>query len=245
MTVLKPPSLTIKKICSLTAFTALRLPQWFDILDAMKFQNRIQAGEKLGHELLSYRIDNPFVLAIPRGGVPVGSAVARVLACPLDVIPLLKIPVPWSPEASYGAVSVDGTTALNQPLVHRLEISARELALSADAVMQEVKRREQLYRNGRSFPDLGDKAAILIDDGLGSGYSMLAAVNFVKKKRPRSIIVAAPVASDNAFKMLSAEAGVDRVIVLARDFEPLFSLSSFYKEFAPVTDDEVVRYLSG
>lgn len=210
----------------------------------MKFQNRIQAGEKLGHELMSHHIGNPVVLAIPRGGVPVGSAVARWLSCPLDVIPLLKIPIPWSPEASYGAVVGDGTMALNQPLIRRLEISARELEMAADKVIQEVKRRERLYRDERPFPELADKAAILIDDGLGSGYSMMAAVNFVKKKHPRAIIVAAPVASDSACKMLSAGAGVDKVIVLAQDAEPLFSLSFFYKEFPPLTDDEVVRYLS-
>ena len=85
----------------------------------MKFQNREQAGEKLAGEIIPLKAIDPVVLAIPRGGVPVGHALARALSCPLDVIPLMKIPVPWAPEASYGAVAADGTSALNLPLLRR------------------------------------------------------------------------------------------------------------------------------
>ncbi len=210
----------------------------------MIFQNRIQAGEKLARELTTLGLRDPFVLAVPRGGVPVGSAVAKALACPFDVIPLIKIPIPWSPEASYGAVAADGTMALNMPLVHRLEMSEREIDMCAHAVVGEVQRRARLYRKDTPFPSLEKKAVIIVDDGLGSGYSMLAAVEAAKKRNPRIIIAASPVASDTAFRMLAAKPLINLLIVLVRDSEQVFSLSSYYKEVRPVTDDDVVASLS-
>ncbi len=209
----------------------------------MIFQSREQAGNKLGRELASLDLRNPVVLGIPRGGVPVGRAAANILACPLDVIPLIKIPIPWSPEASYGAVAADGTTALNMPLIHRLELSGREIEMASRNVMQEVRKREQLYLNGRSFPSLKQKSVVIVDDGLASGYSMLAAVNFVKKKDPRMIVAAAPVASEAAFHMLAPVSQVNLLLVLVRNPDQVFSLSAYYKEFDPVTDEEVVRCL--
>jgi predicted phosphoribosyltransferase len=210
----------------------------------MLFHNRVQAGEKLALELRSLGLPDPFVLAIPRGGVPVGSAVAKALGSPFDVIPLIKIPIPWSPEASYGTIAVDGTMALNMPLIHRLELSERETEMAARKVLQEVERRAHLYRNDKPFPSLEQKSVIIIDDGLGSGYSMLAAVDFVKKRNPRVITAASPIASDMAFRMLAAKPQIDTLLALVRDREQVFSLSSHYKEFKPLTDDEVVRCLS-
>ncbi len=210
----------------------------------MIFQSRVQAGEKLAQELLSLELRNPFVLAIPRGGVPVGRSVAKVLACPLDVIPMIKVPIPWSPDASYGTVASDGTLALNLPLIHRLELSEREIEMASRNVMQEVQRREQLYRKNMPFPSLEQKSVLIVDDGLGSGYSMLAAVDFVKKKKPRLIVAASPVASDSAFRMLAAIPQVNLLLVLTRDQEQVFSLSSHYRDFKPVTDDDVIDCLS-
>lgn len=210
----------------------------------MIFQNRRQAGEKLAQELKNLALPASIVLALPRGGVPVGSVVAKVLACPFDVIPLMKIPIPWSPEASYGVVAMDGTMALNKPLVNRLELSDRELEMAADRVLQEAKRREQLYRGGRPFPDLSGRTVILIDDGLASGYSMLAAAGFAKKRRPRSIVIAAPVASVTAVCRLANEKGIERIITLVQDEEQLFSLASHYRDFTTLTDDDVLRELA-
>jgi predicted phosphoribosyltransferase len=210
----------------------------------MIFHSRSQAGEKLAGELLSLALRDPFILAIPRGGVPVASSVAKVLGCPHDVIPLIKVSVPWSPEASYGAITLDGTTALNMSLIHRLELSEREIEMACAGVMQEVQRRDHQYRNGRPFPLLDGKSVVIVDDGLGSGYSMLAAVDFALKRKPRMIVAASPVASDMAYRMLAEKPQVNLIIALIRDPEPVFSLESYYKEFTPVTDDEVVRFLS-
>jgi predicted phosphoribosyltransferase len=210
----------------------------------MIFQNRKQAGEKLAQELKKLHLIDPVVLALPRGGVPVGAAVARALACALDVIPLIKIPIPWSPDASYGVVVMDGTFALNKPLIHRLELSEREIEMAATIVIQEVKRREKLYRGDKPFPPLDTRTVILTDDGLASGYSMLAAAAFVKKRSPLAVVAAAPVASDVARKMLAAAASINRLVTLSVDAEQLFSLSSHYKEFKPVSDDDVISLLS-
>ncbi|MGO9687880.1 MAG: phosphoribosyltransferase [Syntrophobacteraceae bacterium] len=210
----------------------------------MIFQDRRQAGEKLAEELQTLGLKNTIVLAIPRDGVAVGSAVAKGIGCPFDVIPLMKIPIPWNPEASYGVVAMDGTMVWNRPLMNRLELSERELEMAAAVVIEEAKKSEQLYRRGNPFPKLDNKTVILVDDGLASGYSMLAAVNFVKKRRPGSIIIATPVASDIACRMLAAEEGIDRIIALIQDPEQFFSLESYYREYKFLTDDDVIRELS-
>lgn len=210
----------------------------------MLFPNRSQAGEKLALEVVKLAPIDPLVLALPRGGVPVGSAVARVMNCPCDVIALMKIVIPWNPEASYGVVAMDGTVVMNKPLVNRLELSESELEISTRAVLQEAKRREEMYRQGKPFPDLENSAVILADDGLASGYSMLAAVSFAKKRRPRSIIVASPVTSDSAYRMLAADKEIDHIVTLVRDTEQLFPLADYYKDFPDLTDDDVVLELS-
>ncbi len=210
----------------------------------MIFQDRTQAGKKLAQELKSLGLIDPLVLALPRGGVPVGRAVSNVLVCTLDVIPLMKIPIPWSPEASYGVVAMDGTLALNMPLVHRLELSERELEIATSLVRQEAERREQLYRQGKPYPELENRSVILVDDGLASGYSMLAAVNFVKKRRPRAVIVAAPIASDSAVRMLAADRDVAAIVTLVNDAEPFFSLAAYYREFKTLTDSDVLCELA-
>jgi putative phosphoribosyl transferase len=210
----------------------------------MLFHDRRQAGEKLAQELIKLAPTAPLVLALPRGGVPVGSAVARVLKCPCDVISLVKIAIPWNSEASYGIVVRDGTMVVNKPLINRLELSEPEVEMAAGAMLLEAKRREQIYRQERPFPALDNRTVILADDGLASGYSMLAAVSFVKKRLPRSIIVSSPVASDAAYRMLAAEKGIDQLVILSRDTEQVFSLADHYKEFPDLTDDDVITELS-
>lgn len=210
----------------------------------MIFHDRKEAGERLAQELGKLALVNPIILALPRGGVPVGGAAARILGCPLDVIPLMKIPIPWSAEASYGVVAMDGTTALNRPLVNRLELSDRELEIATQNVQQEAGRREQLYRCGKPYPNLANRTVIIVDDGIASGYSMLAAVNFVKKRAFQSIIVAAPVSSDIAVRMLMAGDSSCRIITLARDQETVFSLGDYYRAFPILTDTDVIRELA-
>ena len=210
----------------------------------MIFQNRIQAGEKLAQALKALGLADPIVPALPRGGVPVGATIAKSLTCTLDVIPLIKIPIPWSPAASYGVVVMDGTFALNKPLMHRLELSEREIEMTMRVVLEEARRRETLYRCTRPIPPLEGKTVVLTDDGIASGYSILAAAAFVRKRHALAIVAAAPIASNMASKVLSAEEGINRLVTLSVDAEPFFSLSSHYKEFKPISDEDVVRFLS-
>jgi putative phosphoribosyl transferase len=210
----------------------------------MIFKDRTQAGEKLAQALKDLALGDPIVLALPRGGVPVGKAVAHVLHCALDVIPLMKIPIPWNLEASYGVVAMDGTIALNSPLVNRLELSDRELEVATSMVLKEAQRQDRLYRQGKLFPRLESRTVILIDDGLASGFSMLAAVNVVKKRQPRTIIIGAPVASDVAIRMLAADKEIASLVTLVNDAEPFFSLAAYYREYDTLTDDDVLRDLA-
>ncbi|HTF99386.1 MAG TPA: phosphoribosyltransferase family protein [Nitrospirota bacterium] len=209
----------------------------------MNFQNRTQAGEKLAQQIAALHPADPIVLAIPREGVAVARPVADALACPLDVIPLMKLPIPWSAEASYGVVAMDGTMVWNRSLMNRLDLSERELEMAASAFTEEAKRRERVYRKDEPFPDLERKTVVLIDDGLGSGYSMLAAVHFTRKRNPGSMIIAAPVISDIAYRLLAAEAGVDRILALVRDVEQYFSLKTYFSDYSFLTDDDVIRTL--
>lgn len=210
----------------------------------MIFKNRAHAGEQLARALSAHQPAGPFVLAVPRGGVPVGAVVARALACPFDVIPIAKIPIPWSPNASFGVATPDGSIELNKPLVNRLELSEKELELSTQQALQEVKRRDALYRQGRPFPELTKNTVIVIDDGVASGYSMLAATHFIATRRPRGLIVASPVASDAAYRMLKAEPGLAGLVILSVDSGQFFVMSSHYREFAALTDDDVLRELA-
>jgi putative phosphoribosyl transferase len=215
-----------------------------DGLHIMIFQDRKQAGYKLADALQTEPLNNAIVLAIPREGVAVAAPVAETLECPLDVIPLMKIPIPWSPEASYGVVAMDGTMVWNRPLMNRLELSERELEMAAAVVIEEAKRRSELYRRGRPFPELKGKIVILVDDGVGSGYSMLAAAHFTAKRTPRTIIIASPVVSDIARRLLSAEKGVHRIVALVNDAEPFFSLQTYYRDYAFLSDEDVIRELT-
>jgi putative phosphoribosyl transferase len=209
----------------------------------VNFPDRSHAGEKLGRLLLALKPTDPVILAIPREGVAVARPAAKALGCDLDVIPLMKLPVPWSAEASYGVVAMDGTMVWNRSLMNRLDLSERELEIAAEAFIEEARKRAQLYRKDRPFPRLADRTAVLIDDGVGSGYSMLAAVNFAAKRHPRAVIVAAPVISGVAHRLLAAEPAVSSIVALVHDVEQFFSLGSYFQDYSFLTDDDVVRAL--
>lgn len=203
----------------------------------------MDAGRKLTRALIESGagFKNPIALGIPRGGIPVGYVLAEKLECELDTIVLRKIPIPSDPEAGYGAVALDKTVILNQEIVDHLHLSREEMEQGIEEVYQEVKRRNDLYRKGRAFPDLKDRSVILTDDGLATGYTMLTAVEFCQKKKPKEIIVAVPVASDSAAELIRPE--VDRFIVLHISHSFYFAVASFYERFEDMTDEEVVEIL--
>jgi putative phosphoribosyl transferase len=211
-------------------------------MDAELFRSRADAGKRLAERLLDYEGQDAVVLAIPRGGVPVGAEVARRLNARLDVIIPRKIPIPWNPEAGFGAITADGTIVLNQRMVKNLGLSKDEIQRAADEVREEVERRTREYRDDRPPTDVKGKTVILVDDGLASGYTMLAAIESVRKHNPAKVTVAVPVASSAAARLVSAR--VDGMVALVTSERLPFAVAEFYGEWRDLTDEEVVKAIS-
>jgi putative phosphoribosyl transferase len=181
------------------------------------------------------------VLGIPRGGVPVGWEISKVLGCPLDVVVPRKLPVPWSPEMGFGAILPDGTRVLNEELMPGLGISEAEIEAISDEVLQEVRRRTQVYRGNRPAPELAGRVVILVDDGLATGYTMIAAARGVRNQSPESVVVAVPVTP--RMTLPAVEEVADRVLALHVSDAIMFAVASFYESFPDMSDAEVKQYL--
>jgi putative phosphoribosyl transferase len=205
------------------------------------FEDRTDAGRKLAERLLDYANRDAVVLAVPRGGVPVGIEVARRLKAKFDVIIPRKIPIPWNPEAGFGAVTEDGTIVLNQRMVRSLGLTRQEIEKAAEDVRQEVIRRAREFRGDRSAPEIFGRPVILVDDGLASGYTMLAAIESVRKHEPSEVVVAVPVASGGAARLVRPKAD-DLVAILVSERLP-FAVASFYWHWSDLTDEEVMVFL--
>jgi putative phosphoribosyl transferase len=209
------------------------------------FRNRAHAGQILAQRILAQRIlaqgikvtsARPLVLALPRGGVPVAAEVARTLDADLDVFVVRKLGVPGQEELAMGAIASGGAQVLNEALIRRLEISSEELDEIVVREEREIARREALYRGNRLPLSIEGRPVILVDDGLATGASMLAAVHAVKTHNPASVMVAVPVAPTNACDDLRGQ--VDE-IVCAYMPEPFNSVGSWYMDFSQTTDAEV------
>jgi putative phosphoribosyl transferase len=203
------------------------------------FRDRIEAGEKLGQRLRNLQLQDPVVLAVPAGGVPVGKEIARILEAPLDLIIARKIQFPWTTEAGFGAVVADGTIYLG-PHAERLPTAVVDA--QTRKARQEVEQRTQDFLRGRPPVELAGKTAILVDDGLASGSTMLAAVKSVKRRQPKQIVVAAPTASGTAVALLKPQ--VDQLVVLYVHPAHLpFAVASSYQNWYDLSDEEVIAYL--
>ncbi|MHB1456514.1 MAG: phosphoribosyltransferase [Armatimonadota bacterium] len=205
------------------------------------FRDRTDAGYKLAQQLLDYKDQNTVVLAIPRGGIPVGYEVAKDIDAEFDIILPRKIPIPWNPEAGLGAMSADGTMVLNEALVRGLGMSDDEIKEAASGVKKEIERQTREYRKDRPTPDLAGKTVILVDDGLASGYTMLAAIESARKYNPKSIITAVPVASKSAVKLIKPR--VDKLLVLITGDSLPFAVAGYYLIWQNLTDENVINYL--
>lgn len=206
-----------------------------------KFLNRNDAGKLLARKLIKYKgDDNVIILALPRGGVPVGSVIAYKLHKPLDVYLVKKIGVPGHEALAMGAVSNGGEVSLDMGLIERLNISKEELNTLIDLKKIEIKEREQLLRRFQSPISLVNKIVILVDDGLATGATMLTTIKSIKKFKPTKIIVAVPVASQEAIKIVRQEADETVCLLVPRFF---YSVSVWYADFQQITDDEMINLL--
>lgn len=210
---------------------------------AGRFSDRVDAGRALGTELLRRyggRADL-VVLALPRGGVPVGHEVARALHVPLDVFIVRKLGVPWHEELAMGAIATGGVRVLNHEVLGFTNVSQDDIERVAAREQRELERRERAYRGNRPPLDVTNKSAILVDDGLATGSTMRAAVRALRNMNPRDVIVAVPVASVEACASLAREA--DEMVCL-RTPEPFEAVGLWYADFRQTTDEEVHRLLA-
>lgn len=201
------------------------------------FHDRRHAGEQLAALLATYRAQpQTIVLALPRGGVPVGAAVARELQLPLDILAVRKLGAPTQPEYAIGAIAGEGVLVLNDRAIATMDVSREAIDEAVAREREELRRRERLYRGNRPPLALAGWTTILTDDGLATGYTMLAAIRAIREQRPLKIVVAVPVAPPSTLKRLAAEADE---IVCAHTTEDLFAVGQFYRDFSQVTDEEV------
>ena len=209
------------------------------------FSDRFHAGELLARRLKPYIASavNPVVLAIPSGGVPVGSMIAKELGIPMDLVIVRKIPVPYNTEAGFGSISWDDEVTLNEKLVHQLQLSRDEIDSAVGEVKLELKKRMERFRGKKPFPELKARTVILVDDGLASGYTMLSAVISIKKHSPAGIMVAVPTASAGALELLSPH--VDQIFCLNRRDAMMFAVADAYEEWHDLTEQEVEAILRG
>jgi predicted phosphoribosyltransferase len=206
------------------------------------FQDRVEAGRLLAEKLRDYSNKKKVLLfAIPNGGVPVGNVIAQRLNIPLDVLIVRKGKVPWNTEAGFGAIVWDGDTILNEELVKQLGMTEQEIDNSIIETKRTIKDRLKKFRGNTPMPNLEGKVIILIDDGLASGFTMMAAARFVRKRNPEKIIVAVPTASPSALELLSPEA--DEIVCLNIRTKGSFAVAEAYRNWYDLTDEEASKIL--
>lgn len=204
---------------------------------AIVFRDRRHAGRVLAQALAAYanRAD-VLVLALPRGGVPVGFEVAEALHAPLDVLVVRKLGVPGHEEYAMGAIASGGVRVLNENVVRLLRVDSAALEATTLREQGELERRERLYRESSARPDVPGRTVILVDDGLATGSTMLAAVKALRVQTPGRIVVAVPIASRDTCEDLRTEADE---VVCASTPEPFRAVGLWYRDFSQTSDDEV------
>jgi putative phosphoribosyl transferase len=206
-----------------------------------RFADRRDAGRVLARKLSAYSgHTDVIVLALPRGGVPVGYEVALALHAPLDIFLVRKLGLPGREELAIGAIASGGIRVLNNDIIRVLNVPEEVINIVARNELQELQRRERNYRGENSAPELRDRTVILIDDGLATGASMRAAVVGVRAQHPARIIIAVPAASPELCNAFQFE--VDEM-VCGMTPEPFYGLSRWYEDFSQTTDEEVRMFL--
>jgi len=204
------------------------------------FQDRADAAKKLAEKLEWLKKEEPIVLAIPRGGVVTGDVIATALGTKLDVVVPRKLGAPYNPELAIGAVMHDGSYFLNTDIIGMLNVPQDYIDAEIAVQMKEIERRLVRFRGSKKY-ELQGKTILLVDDGIATGATMFAAAQWVKKQKPKKLIIAVPVGPTETIDKLKEVA--DEVIVL---LSPLLfgAVGEFYQDFAQVSDDEVREIMS-
>lgn len=206
----------------------------------MLFKNRREAGEKLAAQLEAYKGRKPLILAVPRGGVAVAEPVWENIGGELDLIITRKIGAPYQPELAIGAVSGDGFVMLNNNIVSRLNVTEDYINTAAEKEQNEIRRRIKIYRGNRSMPLIDNRLVVIIDDGVATGYTLLAALRSLQEKNPAKLVLAIPVGPPDTLTMLENE--VDELLCLEAPVH-FSAVGQFYRQFDQVSDSEVTAIL--
>ena len=206
------------------------------------FVDRAHAGRLLAEFLLAYRGQKVHLFAIPAGGVPVAAEIARRLALPLELIIVRKIQLPYTTEAGFGALDPAGKPIFNEALLERISLSKAEIARQMEKAAASMRGREERLRGGRPYPQLAGEAVIVVDDGLASGYTMRAAVGFLKGRGAGKIIVAVPTGSQRTVQDLLAL--VDELVCLNVRRGWSFAVASAYENWYDLEEEEVLEILT-
>jgi len=209
----------------------------------MLFQNRTDAGRKLARALTKYRNRRPVVLALPRGGMPVAAEIAAALEAPLDLVLVRKVGVPIQPELAMGAVT-DGEQPMiirNDDIIKLCGVSEQEFDVVCKEELAEIERRRKRYLGNRPRAAIEAQVVIIVDDGIATGATVLAAIQTVRSRKPKELVLAVPVAPLDTVKQLQSQ--VDALVCLDTP-EDLGAIGYFYRDFHQVSDDEVIATLN-
>lgn len=205
-----------------------------------RFADRRDAGRRLAERLLPLAAESPIVVALPRGGVPVAGEIAAALGAPLEILAVRKLGAPHNPEYGIGAVAEDGTRVIDSEAIAVLRINGGVMDELVARESAELKRRVELYRGPRPPLDLAGRTVIVVDDGVATGVTDTAALRAARRRRPRRLVLAVPVCAPDAAARLGEEA--DQLVCLATP-PALHGISQYYRDFAQVSDEEVLSAL--
>lgn len=205
------------------------------------FRNRESAGRLLGSCLTHLAARDPIVLAVPRGGVPVGYEVAKALDAPLDVVVARKIGAPFQQELGIGAIAPDDICVLDDSMIQMLDISDEQIERTIEKQKAEMERRLRQFRGSLPMPDLTERTAIVVDDGIATGVTTRAALDWARSKQPSRLVLAAPVCAADTADRLVRE--VDEFVCLLKP-EAFIAVGLWYSDFTQITDEEVAEILA-
>ena len=204
------------------------------------YESREAAGVVLGNEIEKLNLESPYVLAILRGGVQVSEGIADKLQVPINPLVVKKLPSPGNPEYGFGAITEDGTKVLNEKAVNYLKLNNDEIEKIANQIVLEIQHRKEIY-GGLDDEKIGKSDVIIVDDGIATGYSLIAGINTVKKRNPKSITVAVPVSSQDAY--LNIRKLVDNILCPFVSEDYFFAVASHYKTWFDLSEDQIKTIL--